>query len=252
MRIDNKRVIILPLVLIGCMAATAAVALNEIPTEAEAEPVVKKHAEKIIKGPVSVSDLEPAEEGRNKKEESRTYEIAEAVIATIAPTPTVTPEPTIEPEEVTIVTEEPNDYAEPVYEEAVYEEPAAVVVDSCYEEPVETGNYYEDIPDETSEAWQYEEPQPVETGMQYLGVYYITHYSAEACGNAIGAAEVPGGLVEGTSIAVPEWWMLGHWFYIPNYGTFRADDISDGPFDIFHWYTADAVGAEYQDVYLAG
>lgn len=248
----KTRTIILPLILIGCMLTAAGAALLSPPTEVEAEPVVKKQAEKIMKNPVTVEEME----GRNKKEESRNIEVAEAVIATITPTPTAeptpspTPEITPEPvatEEPILVMEEANDYVEAVND---YEEPP--VVDSCFEEPVETGAYYEDIPDETSEVWQYEEAQPQETGMQYLGVYYITHYSAEACGNAIGAAEVPGGLVEGTSIAVPEWWMLGHWFYIPNYGTFRADDISDGPFDIFHWYAADAVGAEYQDVYLVG
>jgi hypothetical protein len=89
--------------------------------------------------------------------------------------------------------------------------------------------------------------------MQYLGIYYITHYSAELCGNAIGARGRDGGLVEGESIAVPEYWMLGHWFYIDGYGTFIGDDIcSDGIFDIFHWYTSDAHGAEYRDVYLVG
>jgi len=138
--------------------------------------------------------------------------------------------------------------AEPEPVQEIVQEP-----EPCIEYPEgETGNYYEDLPDETSEVWQYEELEVQETGMQYLGVYYITHYSAELCRNAIGAAEVPGGLVEGTSIAVPEYWMLGHWFYIENHGTFRADDISDGPFDIFHWYTEDAVGADYQNVWLVG
>ena len=141
------------------------------------------------------------------------------------------------------------------FEEAVAEalqQSCDEVAMSCEPEPCidypegEAGNYYEDIPDETSQVW--EQPE-----MQYVGYYYITHYSAEACGNAIGAGQPDGGLQEGISIAVPEEWMLHHWFYIENHGTYRADDISpDGIFDIFHWYTADAVGADYQNVYLVG
>ena len=128
------------------------------------------------------------------------------------------------------------------------------IEETCPEEPEmcadfpegDHGNYYEGLPDETSLAYQTEE-----TGMQLLGVYHITHYSAEACENAIGAAEVDGGMVEGISIAMPEAWMLGCWVYVEGYGQFRVDDISpDGVADIFHWYTADAVGNDYQNVYL--
>lgn len=86
-----------------------------------------------------------------------------------------------------------------------------------------------------------------------LGVYHITHYSAEACGNAIGARERPGGLVEGESIAMPEWWMLGHTVFVEGYGFYTVDDISPGGIaDIFHWRTADAVGSDYQMVWLVG
>ena len=86
---------------------------------------------------------------------------------------------------------------------------------------------------------------------QPMGVYYITHYSAEECGNNIGALGVEGGLTEGWSIAMPEPWMLGHTFLIENYGIFRCEDLSpDGIADIFHYSEADAVGADYQMVWL--
>jgi len=84
-----------------------------------------------------------------------------------------------------------------------------------------------------------------------LGVYHVTHYSAEACGNAIGARGRPGGLIEGESIAMPEDWMLGHTVLVEGYGFFTVDDISpDGVADIFHWYEKDAVGEDWQMVYL--
>lgn len=225
----RKRVLILPIIMVVCLIATIYVANTSsqaTQSTQSTQGVEVKMPEKIMeapkmKYPVSVEQAKAA-----------------AVTSTPTPEPTPTPDPTPEPT------------PEPVIEEVVVEEVVEEVYDSCFDEPVETGNYYEDLPDESSEVWQYEEPGTQETGMQYVGVYYITHYSAEACGNAIGAAEVPCGLVEGTSIAVPESWMLGHLFYIENYGTFRADDLSDGPFDIFHWYTADAIGADYQNVWL--
>lgn len=90
-----------------------------------------------------------------------------------------------------------------------------------------------------------------ESNMTPLGVYHVTHYSAEACGNAIGAAGVEGGLVEGLSCAMPEAWMLGRTVLIENYGFFRVDDISpDGIADIFHYDAASAVGEDWQMVYL--
>lgn len=162
--------------------------------------------------------------------------------------PAVVEIPAEEPEEPEIVAEEPEESCVSVLTSeiiATFEEP-----EPCIDYPEgETGNYYEDLPDETSQVWE----QPAEPDMQYVGYYYITHYSAEACGNAIGAGQPDGGLQEGISIAVPEEWMLHHWFYVENHGTYRADDISpDGIFDIFHWYTVDAVGADWQNVYIVG
>lgn len=111
---------------------------------------------------------------------------------------------------------------------------------------------------ENSEPQQEQEmPTPAdefaytELEWQLLGVYHVTHYSAEACGNAIGTAGVEGGLVEGLSCAMPEAWMLGHTILIENYGFYRVDDISpDGVADIFHYAKKDAVGEDWQNVYL--
>lgn len=254
----RKRYLIFPLIMVGCLIGTICFAANAPKGQLEEETAVTaKLPEEKLKYPYSVDQA---------KKETKP-EVTKAVTATPTPDPTPEPTPVVteEPEltqtaendedaaSVDVIAEEPQTEDVPVAEDAVpviAEEPVVEepVYDSDFEEPVETGNYYEEIPDETSLVYQQEES----SGMQLLGCYYITHYSAEACGNNIGARERPGGMVEGESIAVPEWWMLGHWFYIPNYGTFRADDISDGPFDIFHWYAADAVGAEYQDVYLVG
>lgn len=202
-----------------------------------------------IRGPVTVAELraeaqQTAEKVAEPDEESCVFEIADAVIATPEPTQETDPLPEmpISEEEMSVLTGKVIEI-----EEICQKEP-----EICSDFPEgEYGNYYENLPGEDSQVWQYEETTPEEPGMELLGIYHITHYSAEACGNAIGAAEVEGGLVEGTSIAMPEAWMLGHWFYIEGYGTFRADDISpDGVADIFHWYAADAVGNDYQNVWL--
>ena len=205
---------IVPLILLtGCSAG-------------EAQHIEKPYCVDMLRSPVV--------------EESEHIEVAEAVVK--EEVEITIQEEEKESERISEVVEE-NHTACLTATEIVVEE----VQDSCFEEPVETGNYYEDIPDESSEVWQYEEP----AGMQLLGVYYITHYSAEGCGNNIGAAEVPGGMVEGISIAMPERWMLGRWVYVEGYGEFRVDDISpDGIADIFHYAAASAVGADYQNVYL--
>lgn len=156
--------------------------------------------------------------------------VNEVIIGNI-PKPTLSekqPEVEVTPETVITETEAP------APERAVAEETPA---EEFYSEPQE------------------ELPPPAdsfeETNMTPLGVYHVTHYSAEACGNAIGAAGVEGGLVEGLSCAMPEAWMLGRTVLIENYGFYRVDDISpDGVVDIFHWYEKDAIGEDWQMVYL--
>ena len=144
--------------------------------------------------------------------------VAEAAVAT--PTPTPTPEPVVE---------------EPVEPETIETQEAPA--EAFYSEP------QEDLPTPADE-FAYSE-------MQLLGTYHITHYSLEECGNCIGAAEVPGGMVEGLSCAMPEKWMLGHTVLIEGYGFFRVDDISpDGIADIFHYDAASAVDEDWQNVYL--
>ena len=110
------------------------------------------------------------------------------------------------------------------------------VQDSCFGEDTQYGTYYEDC---------YDVPDMIP-----MGVYHVTHYSAEACGNAIGAGRPDGGLVEGTSIAMPDPALLGCWVYVEGYGTYRVDDISPAEADIFHWYESDAVGEDWRQVYL--
>lgn len=84
-----------------------------------------------------------------------------------------------------------------------------------------------------------------------LGVYTVTWYSAEACGNSLGALGV--GLTAGYSCALPEHWMLGHTVLIEGYGIYRCEDISpDGIADIFVWSNADipSYGMDSANVYL--
>lgn len=132
------------------------------------------------------------------------------------------------------------DPAEPEADEVTIEEVEPVAeapAEEFYSEP------QEDLPTPADE-FAYSEMQP-------LGTYHITHYSLEECGNCIGAAEVPGGMVEGLSCAMPERWMLGHTVLIEGYGFFRVDDISpDGIADIFHYDAASAIGEDWQMVYL--
>ena len=141
--------------------------------------------------------------------------------------------------------------------EASVKEPEAPQISQESEEPyinipeVESDNTGENI--EVQE--EVEMPTPADEfeyrEWQLLGTYHVTHYSLEECGNCIGAAEVEGGMVEGLSCAMPEYWMLGHTVLIENYGFFRVDDISpDGVADIFHYDAASAVGEDWQNVYL--
>ncbi len=226
-------------VLVGCLAMTACVYPQD------AEPVTLKYPYSVetaqkcaVEPPESpeIASAELVEEILIDEEKAVETQNNECVSESVIPES---------------VLESAGEYQEPqeiVQEEIVPEE----VYDSDFPEPVETGNYYEDIPDETSEAWQYEEYEEPQ-GMQLLGMYHITHYSAEGCGNNIGAAQVEGGMLEGVSIAMPEYWMLGCWVYVEGYGQFRVDDISpDGIADIFHWAAADAVGEDWQNVYLIG
>ena len=255
----RKRYLIFPLIMVGCLIGTICFAANAPKGQPEEETAVTaKLPVERLKYPYSVDQA---------KKETKP-EVTKAVTATPTPDPTPEPTPVVteEPEltqtaendedadSVDVIAEEPQTEDVPVAEDAVLviaEEPVLEepVYDSDFEEPVETGNYYEDIPDETSLVYQTEDTG----GMQLLGCYYITHYSAEACGNNIGVRERPGGMVEGESIAMPEWWMLGHTVYVENYGYFTVDDISPaGIADIFHYAVADAVGADYQNVWLVG
>lgn len=113
--------------------------------------------------------------------ESPEFEVAEAVVEI----PVEEVEAVTEPEKVA---EEPKvaslskgttfEIEEATIEvEEVEEE---VIEDSCFEGEVETGNYYEDIPDETSQVWE----QPSSDGMQYAGDWYVTFYSADLMGNS--------------------------------------------------------------------
>ena len=134
---------------------------------------------------------------------------------------------------------------EPVAVTEMPKEPAVEAVEMITESELE--EFYPEPQEEMptpADEFEYRE-------WQLLGTYHITHYSAEECGNCIGAAEVDGGMVEGLSCAMPEHWMLGHTVLIENYGFFRVDDISpDGVADIFHYDAASAVGEDWQNVYL--
>lgn len=246
----KTRTIILPLILIGCMLTAAGAALLSPPTEVEAEPVVKKQAERIMKNPVTVEEME----GRNKKEESRNIEVAEAVIATITPTPTAEPSPSPTPEitpepvateEPILVMEDANDYVEAVND---YEEPPVVAEEPVYEEPP----VYVDA--ETQE----EMPAPADefaySGMIPLGGYTVTWYSADMVGyDAPGASG--NGLTPYYSCAMPDYGLLNCTIYVENYGFFHVDDVSPGGIcDLFVNSVSEipSYGQDYQMVYLVG
>lgn len=230
----KTRMIILPLILTGCMLAAAGVALLSPPTEAEAEPVVKKQAEKIMKNPVTVAEME----SRNKKEESRNIEVAEAVIATITPTPTAEPTPEITPEPV-------------ITEEAVLvmEEPVLVTeAVNDQEEPL----VYVDV--ETQEEMPVPADEFAYSDMIPLGGYTITWYSADKVGyDAPGASG--NGLTPYYSCAMPDYGLLNRTIYVENYGFFHVDDVSPGGIcDLFVNSVAEipSYGQDYQMVYLVG
>ncbi len=251
MRGKNKRVIILPLVVIGCMAATAGVVYSGIMAEAQAGPVMVKNtddtAEKIMKGPVSVSELRP--ESRNKAGESRNMEMAEAVIATNAPAEQ-TPEPTEAPglvaeeETAVCVIEAVDNYEEPVYDEAVV----------VYEEPVEelAQELAQDLPSAE------EMPTPADEfayrDMQPLGAYTITWYSRDMIGyDAPGASG--NGLTPYYSCAMPDYGLLNCTIYVENYGFFHVDDVSPGGICDLYVNSVSEIpsyGQDYQMVYLVG
>ena len=156
--------------------------------------------------------------------------VNEVIIGNI-PKPTL-PEkqPEVEPTPEPVITET----EAPAPEQAVAEEPPA---EEFYSEPQE------------------ELPPPAdsfeETDQTYLGTYTVTWYSAEECGNSLGALGV--GLTAGYSCAMPESWMLGHTVLIEGHGMYRVEDISpDGIADIFVWSNSDipAHGMEIANVYL--
>ena len=243
----KKMTIALPLVLIGCMLAAAGVALLSPHTEAEAEPVVKKQAEKIMKNPVTVEEME----SRNKKEESRNIEIAEAVIATITPTPTAEPTPSPTPE------------ITPTPEPAVTEEPPLVteepvLVTEAVNDYVEAVNDQEEPPVYVDVETQEEMPAPADefaySDMIPLGGYTITWYSADKVGyDAPGASG--NGLTPYYSCAMPDYGLLNRTIYVENYGFFHVDDVSPGGIcDLFVNSVAEipSYGQDYQMVYLVG
>lgn len=236
----KKSTIALPLILIGCMLAAAGVALLSPPTEAEAEPVVKKQAEKIMKNPVTVEEME----SRNKKEESRNIEVAEAVIATIIPTPTAEPTPSPTPEitptpepviteEAVLVMEEPVLATEAVNEQE--EPPVYVDVETQEEMPTPADEF----------AYQDETP---------IGTFMITWYTRESIGyDAPGASGL--GCIPGYTCAVPEYWMLGHTIRINGYGYRMATDISpDGIVDLYELENSSipSYGVDYQECFIVG
>lgn len=244
----KKMTIALPLVLIGCMVAAAGVALLSPPTEAEAEPVVKKQAERIIKNPVSVEEMKTVE-SRNKKEESRNIEIAEAVIATITPTPTAEPTPSPTPE------------ITPTPEPVATEEPPLITEEAVLvmEEPVlvtEAVNDQEEPPVYVDVETQEEMPAPADefaySDMIPLGGYTITWYSADKVGyDAPGASG--NGLTPYYSCAMPDYDLLNCTIYVEDYGFFHVDDISPGGIcDLFVNSVAEipSYGQDYQMVYL--
>ena len=230
----RKRVLIFPIIMVACLMAVIYVA-NATPqkTEVTAKMPVEKQEPKL-KYPYSVDQIKP--------------EVTEAVVeeTTPEPTPTSIPTPTPEPTPEPVVEEQTEPIAEEVVE-VVEIELIEEVYDSDFEGAVETGNYYEDLPNETSEVWQQDTMQP-------LGVQKITWYSWERCGNNIGAAEIPGGMIPGYSCAMPDYGMLGAIIYIEGYGERRVDDVSNGPVDLF--VTSDSeipsYGVDYQPVYLVG
>lgn len=256
----RKRYLIFPLIMVGCLIGTICFAANAPKGQPEEETVVtaKLPVEKL-KYPYSVDQA---------KKETKP-EVTKAVTATPTPDPTPeqTPVVTEEPEltqtaendedaaSVDVIAEEPQTEDVPVAEDAVLviaEEPVVEepVYDSDFEEPVETGNYYEDIPDETSLVYQQEES----SGMQPLGGYTITWYSGDKVGyDAPGASG--NGLTPHYSCAMPDYGLLNCTIYVENYGFFHVDDISpDGICDLFVNSVSEipSYGQDYQMVYLVG
>lgn len=138
-------------------------------------------------------------------------------------------------------------------QEAVVPEvvPEAEQEESCNNEEIycDNNDYYAEPQEELpTPADEYEYTQEQWTP---LGVYTVTWYSAEACGNSLGALGV--GLTAGYSCALPEYCMLGHTVLIEGYGIYRCEDISpDGIADIFVWNNADipSYGMDSANVYL--
>ena len=181
--------------------------------------------------------VEPLEKVAEPAEESRNYDVAPAVIATITPTPTPTPEPTPDPAivaDANIITAEPipEPEPEPVVE---YIEPAS--------EPVEV---IEELPTPADE-FAYRDMVP-------LGGYTITWYSRDMVGyDAPGASG--NGLTPFYSCAMPDYGLLNCTIYVENYGFFHVDDISPGGIcDLYVGSVSEipAYGQDYQMVYIVG
>lgn len=263
----RKRYLIFPLIMVGCLIGTICFAANAPKGQLEEETAVTaKLPEEKLKYPYSVEQA---------KKETKP-EVTKAVTAT--PTPTPTPDPT--PEPTPVVTEEPEltqtpendedaasvdviaeepqtedvpvaeDAAPVIVEEPVVEEP---VYDSDFEEPVDTGNYYEDLPDETSEVWQYEE-QAADPGMQFYSAMTVTFYTRESVGyDAPGASGL--GCVPGVTCAMPDMSLMGRTVYIEGFGTYLVTDRSPGGIiDIYLASNAEipSYGTTVANVYLVG
>lgn len=230
---------LLPMAALAISMVTACIPQQE-PETAEAVKPLKPYSVETARAATGKPTIEvseaiveiPAEEPKTATEEPEAAEAQPDIVSE----PEIQPDVVSEPDPVEIQLETVEVQLETVDGQM---EP---VQDSCFSEDVQYGEYYDDIYDLPSQEpeYYYEDPEPMD--QQFLGLYDVTWYSYEKCGNNIGAAGVEGGLVEGVSIAMPEPWLLGHWIYVEGYGTFRVDDISDGYADIWVIYNSEIPG----------
>lgn len=241
----RKRTLILPAILIGCLAAVACT-----PQEEAADPV-----QPVLKSPVTVDEMREKAKENNEKIEAAKATLTVTPTSTPTATPTPAPEPTPEPipdptpettQEIIPEPEAPAVVEEPIIEEAYVEEyydPGC----SDYDDGVQYGDYYYDCYDIPQN--QYDD---YGGGMQLYGYMTITWYSRDEVGyDAPGASGL--GCIPGYTCAMPDYSLLGSYVYIEGYGTFLVSDISpSGIADIYVSSSSEipSYGMDYQPVYL--
>lgn len=228
--------VILVLLLTGCSAGEPVELKMPYNVETAAQQVTGKLKTEIKNSKTEIEVAEAVVESRN-------IEIADAVIATPAPTPTPPTEtPTPEPETPTDAILTP---LEPIQEPEP--EPVVELRQSCDEVAIGCDpEPAEELPTPADEFAYYDQ--------SFLGTYTVTWYSREAVGyDAEGASG--NGLVPYYSCAMPDYSLLNCTVLVEGYGFFHVDDISPaGIVDLYVASNADipGYGQGAANVYIVG